>query len=211
LKGLIIKDLLNLKKGIGTILYLIIIYSFFTYTTGNSGMIIGIIAFLMTSFTITSMSYDDMAKWDSYALAMPISRKNIVLSKYLLSLLLGIIGTILATICAFAIVYIKGDFWGVETILELLLTAYTVFAISIVYISIVIPLVYRFGVEKARILMVGSFILPTGIGYLLYKMGFRLPSIEVLKVMLYLSPLFLVLILILSSYIAYSIYNKKDI
>lgn len=91
------------------------------------------------------------------------------------------------------------------------MTAYTVFAISIVYISIVIPLVYRFGVEKARILMVGSFILPTGIGYLLYKMGFRLPSIEVLKVMLYLSPLFLVLILILSSYIAYSIYNKKDI
>ena len=36
MKGLIIKDLLNLKKGIGTILHLIIIYSFFTYTTGNS-------------------------------------------------------------------------------------------------------------------------------------------------------------------------------
>ena len=44
----------------------------------------------MILFTImipmVAMSYDDKSKWDRYALTMPVSRRDMVLSKYLLAL-----------------------------------------------------------------------------------------------------------------------------
>ena len=135
MKGLIIKDIFNLKKGITTTLIMILFYGIFSYNTGNMSMLIGMTVFIMTSMSISSMSYDDMAKWDGYALSMPITRKNIVLSKYILSILLSTIATILSTAFSMVIAYIRGDLVGIDNIQEILLISYVVFLISIFYIS----------------------------------------------------------------------------
>jgi hypothetical protein len=211
LKGLIIKDIFNLKKGITTTLIMILFYGIFSYNTGNMSMLIGMTVFIMTSMSISSMSYDDMAKWDGYALSMPITRKNIVLSKYILSILLSTIATILSTAFSMVIAYIRGDLVGIDNIQEILLISYVVFLISIFYISIVMPLIFKFGVENARVLMLGSYLIPAGIVYLLYKMGVQLPNQQQLKQMLYVSPIVLILVLMLSVLTTYEIYKKKDI
>jgi hypothetical protein len=211
LKGLIIKDILNLKKSIVVTLIAIFIYGVFSYSTGDMSMIIGMTALIMTSMSISSIAYDDMAKWDSYALAMPITRRNIVLSKYALSLILSTIAIILSASLAILITYLRGDLINMENIQEIILTAYIVFLISMVFISINLPMIFKFGVENARILMLGSFIIPLGIGYLLTKMGIQLPTIEELKMVLYISPIILILILTLSISITYGIYRNKDL
>ena len=46
--------------------------------------------------TITSFSYDALAKWDRYALSLPLTRKDIVAGKYLLSIILCLLATILS-------------------------------------------------------------------------------------------------------------------
>lgn len=211
MKGLIIKDIFNLKKGITTTLIMILFYGIFSYNTGNMSMLIGMTVFIMTSMSISSMSYDDMAKWDGYALSMPITRKNIVLSKYILSILLSTIATILSTAFSMVIAYIRGDLVGIDNIQEILLISYVVFLISIFYISIVMPLIFKFGVENARVLMLGSYLIPAGIVYLLYKMGVQLPNQQQLKQMLYVSPIVLIFVLMLSVLTTYEIYKKKDI
>lgn len=211
MKGLIIKDILNLKKSIVVTLIAIFIYGVFSYSTGDMSMIIGMTALIMTSMSISSIAYDDMAKWDSYALAMPITRRNIVLSKYALSLILSTIAIILSASLAILITYLRGDLINMENIQEIILTAYIVFLISMVFISINLPMIFKFGVENARILMLGSFIIPLGIGYLLTKMGIQLPTIEELKMVLYISPIILILILTLSISITYGIYRNKDL
>lgn len=217
MKGLIIKDMLNLKKSIGTSLFMIIVFGIISYSSGDMGMLIGVTIFVMTSMSISSMTYDDMAKWDSYALAMPITRRDIVLSKYVLSFLLCIIGTIGSSIIAIFITYIRDDFIRMENIQEIFLIAYIVFVVCMVFTSVIIPLIFKFGVENARILMIGSVLVPMGIGYLLVKIGIlssnieELPSGEELKMLLYIFPIIVVLMLILSMYITYGIYKKKDI
>ena len=62
MKGLIIKDILNLKKSIVVTLIAIFIYGVFSYSTGDMSMIIGMTALIMTSMSISSIAYDDMAK-----------------------------------------------------------------------------------------------------------------------------------------------------
>ncbi len=211
MKGLIIKDVFNLKKSIGTTIFMILFYTIFSYNTGNMSMLIGMTTIIMTTMSITSMSYDDMAKWDSYALAMPITRRDIVLSKYILSLVLSASATIISSIFALVITYLREDTFGIEKIQEILVIAYIVFVISVVYVSIVFPLIFRFGVENARILMLGSYLIPAGMVYLLYKMEVQLPSEEQLRIILYASPIILILILILSASTTFGIYKKKDI
>ena len=109
------------------------------------------------------------------------------------------------------IAYIRGDLVGIDNIQEILLISYVVFLISIFYISIVMPLIFKFGVENARVLMLGSYLIPAGIVYLLYKMGVQLPNQQQLKQMLYVSPIVLILVLMLSVLTTYEIYKKKDI
>jgi len=104
MKGLIIKDILNLKKNLNTLLVLVIFYAFLGYRSGDPSMLIAMIVLLLTMMSITSISYDDLAKWDKYALAMPISRKNIVLSKYILAVLLSISGVVLVSKSAFILI-----------------------------------------------------------------------------------------------------------
>ena len=211
MKGLIIKDILNLRKVVTTTFIMIFVYGFFSYSIGDMSMLIGMTTFIMASMSITSMTYDEMAKWDSYALAMPITRRDIVLSKYILSFLLSITATIISSIFSIIITYLRGDLGSIENIQEIFLIAYIMFLICMVFTSVITPLIFKFGVENARLLTMGSVLIPIGIGYLLIKMGIQLPTFEEFKMMLYISPIALLIVLTISISATYGIYKKKDI
>lgn len=206
MKGLIIKDLLNLKKNLNTVIVLIIFYALIGYTSSDPSMLIAMISLVLTMMTITTMSYDDLAKWDKYALTMPVSRKSIVLSKYILSIFLALTGIIISTVIAFVLISIK-DYEASN----LMIISYSIFLISLVFSSIILPLIFKFGVEKSRLMMMAAIGLPIAITYLLYRMGIELPNEAVLLNLLRLSPVITIIVVFISFCISYSIYKKKDI
>jgi len=205
-KGLIIKDILNLKRSLGSIIAILIFYIFLAYNSGDPSMLIGMVVFLLAMMTITSISYDDMAKWDKLALAMPISRKTIVLSKYVLSLLLIATGIFLSTTISYIIILINSDI-GLP---QLLLTSYIIFFLSTIFISIVLPLIFRFGVEKSRLMMMTVIGIPFGLFYLVNRLGFQLPNEDQFMNIIKLSPIFLILFLFISFNTSFKIYKNKD-
>ena len=83
MKGLLIKDILNMKnymKQLVLVLIFFIAYGIFL----KNGTFVGTMITLMLSMqVITTMSYDEYAKWDKYALTMNINRKDIIISKYI--------------------------------------------------------------------------------------------------------------------------------
>ncbi|MBC8586881.1 ABC-2 transporter permease [Paratissierella segnis] len=207
MKGLLIKDLINLKKSFGTIIAMIVLYFLFAYQSGDPSILVGMIVFLLTMMSITSMSYDDMAKWDKFALSMPISRKTIVYSKYILAVLLSLAGLVLSTGIGYIVILLKAKM----SIQEYLVASYAIFVLSMAFICIIIPLIFKFGVEKSRLMMMGAIIIPMIIGYVISKSGISMPSENQLMTILKLSPLLVVLALYISSTISYNIYKKKDL
>jgi ABC-type transport system involved in multi-copper enzyme maturation permease subunit len=207
MKGLLIKDLINLKKSFGTIIAMIVLYFLFAYQSGDPSILVGMIVFLLTMMSITSMSYDDMAKWDKFALSMPISRKTIVYSKYILAVLLSLAGLVLSTGIGYIVILLKAKM----SIQEYLVASYAIFVLSMAFICIIIPLIFKFGVEKSRLMMMGAIIIPMIIGYVISKSGIPMPSENQLMTILKLSPLLVVLALYISSTISYNIYKKKDL
>ena len=207
MKGLIIKDILNLKKNLRTTLLMIIVFTFMAYGSGDPSYIIGMTVLIFTTMSITSMAYDELAKWDSYALSMPISRRNIVLSKYVLSIILSVLSVVISTIISYVLILLKSDMNG----FELLLTSYIVFGISILFICVILPLIYKFGVEKSRLLMIGVISIPTVIFLAINKLNINMPGEKQFIMLLKISPLLLIIFLFISSFISYRIYKNMDI
>lgn len=82
--------------------------------------------------------------------------------------------------------------------------------VGIIFCCILLPLVFKFGVEKSRLMMMTVIAIPTVIGYFLNEMGVQMPTEDQLITGLKILPLILLLIIYISSSISCNIYNKKD-
>lgn len=210
MKGLLVKDFLNLKRYFRTVLLMVFFYVVLALTNGNISFISAMITLLFAMMAITSFSYDETAKWDKYGLSLPVTRKETVLSKYILSVLLIVMGSVLSLIGGLIYGIVKNNL----SIIELMRVTYAIFCAAILYNCIIVPLIYKFGVEKLRLIMVAVFAIPFGIFAALSAVAgpIDINSYESLaNLLIYISPLLLIFFLYISLQISISIYQKKEI
>ena len=158
--GFIKKDLLVMKNNLKYFLLMILVFAFFSR---ESNIIYFIPIFISIMIFITTFSYDDYNKWNTYAITLPLSREKIVLAKYLTSLLL-MVGTVLITfLLSFVIDTINHSF-DFDEVFPMIFGG--LFALVLLQ-SFMYPLIYKFGTEKGRIgLFVGVFAVSGLVGYL---------------------------------------------
>ncbi|MDO5794652.1 MAG: ABC-2 transporter permease [Turicibacter sp.] len=203
MKGLILKDLLNLKKAIKTMLIVGIAYSIF-FSTVQPTFLTGILTLLFSMQSLSSFSYDEYAKWDSYALTFPISRKDLILSKYILFMTFPIIGSVLSIILSTII----GLFKQTLMVEEIFASAMGfLFSMEILFL-IILPLIFKFGIERGRIMItiVGFSIF--GILFLVIKLiqALNLPFLS-LEQIYALTPIIPWIALVMVALIAYLSYQ----
>ncbi len=202
MKGLILKDLLNLKGNVKFILLFIIMFGFMSSLgDGNVNNFIGVIIVLCTTMIVSTFSYDDLNKWDSYVLTMPINRNDIVLSKYLTMLIFSFTGVLVSLIVSVTIGYFKNTLILNETLLINAL----ILSISVCFGSLILPLIYKFGTERARLSIILCFLVPT-LALLVFKSileNISSPiSIEIiLNTLVYSLPFVAILLFVISYFI----------
>ena len=145
MKGLVWKDIYTLLKQAKFILLLMVL---FACLPGYSMSAFAI--FYGAMLPITALAYDERSKWDELAAMMPYSVKEIVGSKYVLGLLL--VGSISALSIAARIVtgIIKATPFDAEGIMSTVILA----CLSLVLLMVDLPLMFRLGVEKGRIIYI---------------------------------------------------------
>lgn len=202
MKGLILKDFINLKKQSKITAILIVFYFLLSKTTKSTGMFEGMILILFAMMPITAISYDERANWDKYGLTMPVSRAEMVLSKYILGLILSTFSLVL--------IFIIQILMGTEMNKENITVPFVIFGISILFISLILPIMFRFGVEKGRMLMFIVLMIPTILITMLPNIFKTPPSEEMITKALYALPIIILIIFILSILISINIYKKKE-
>lgn len=158
--GLLIKDLLNIRKELKIYALFIAVYVAITFVSQDTNILMAVIAMMCVMMPLTAIAYDEKANWDKYSLTMPISRKEIVLSKYILGVGLATMGLIITSIISIFDNGIMTDF------IELPIVYW---CLSIVLLSIILPIIIKFGAEKGRFIMMAVIFLPTFIIVLLSK------------------------------------------
>lgn len=146
--GLVKKDFLLVKANLKTMIIIIVVY-FIMILQGlfDATFIIPLIGIMLF---ISTFSYDDFNNWNSYAITLPNGRRNVIKAKYIASIMLTIILSILSFIIATTVSYIKTNEIDlnlmISSLMETLLS-------SVIIISFLYPIIFKFGATNGRIIL----------------------------------------------------------
>ena len=151
--GLILKDFLILRKTLRTYLLFVVVY----LALAGSGVwspefVSGFVMILTAMLPMNVFSYDKQAKWDTYGLALPVGRTKTVAARYICSLLLCLASVVLVT-AAGLVMYAAGR---LENPGEYLITGAVCGLIAVLMNAVMLPFLYKFGPDRARVMALGS-------------------------------------------------------
>lgn len=151
MKGLLIKDL-RLMKMQKNFFILIIVIGIGLVLAGNEiSFTLGFLSFVISLFSISTISYDEFDNGYPFLFTLPISRSLYVKEKYVLSLILGLGSLILATVICAIITLFKNNI----PLFDLLMMALMILPYIILVQAIMIPFQLKFGAERGRIAIIG--------------------------------------------------------
>ena len=210
MKALLLKDLISLKTYGRSVIIIVAAFTVASFFSGDSDFIASYMSLLLAVIAVTSISYDEQAKWNLYALSMPISRKQLVLGKYILAFILTCLGACISLFLALIPVWRGYE----RDILQLLLTIFTSASFALLMLSLLLPLVYKYGVEKSRVLLFIIVLIPSILVVLWVQTGIFMPEQVTEQVFIQLFKMLPVVALLLyavSYFVSAAIFSKKDI
>ncbi len=153
--SLLYKDLMNLKQQARIYLLVLAIWVVVAGMENDPSFLGGMLTVFSVLIAVTAYAYDEKNGWDKYALTMPVGRREMVLSKYALSLL--------ALVCSMAL--FAGMNAALRTPVEEFSDLLSIFlTLGLLALDVVLPLIFRFGVEKGRVVLMLAFLIPGAIG-----------------------------------------------
>lgn len=206
MKGLLIKDFLYLREMRRTLIIFGAVFLLFLFVSKSEGPGENFFAAFAVAMTLildlSLFSFDDAAKWDLYAGALPVGRNSAVAERYLITLVLAVgFSFFFGGVSVLILGGFTWDDFG---------NYYANFGAALAILSVLIPLVYRFGVQKARLALLTLFLLIVAVGILLkHVVGLTVTEAEMM-LWLKLSPTFLLILFFGSFLVSCEIYQKKE-
>ena len=208
MKGLLLKDWLMLYKKNRLMLALVLFYLLASSASGNS-FYGGFAILFLSVLPQTVLGLEERCKWNRYAIALPLTRRQIVLEKYLLALLGVGLGAALYLVFGFAGMVVTHRSVELAPLCPML-------SIGLLFPAVNLPIVFRLGAEKARLwylLIVGFFAASAGIlaGLFTASGSYAWFSAEIRLVLTWLLLPVCALLFALSALLSVRIYEKKEL
>jgi hypothetical protein len=151
MKGLILKDIYVVLKQMKVLLLIVVLFTIML------GYTFGVFLLLYCAMLpITTIAYDEKAKWDKYAATMPYSRRDIVLSKYLLGL--GCMAAALIVVFIGTLVYglFTDTVFTGDALVDLVIMLISLFCVTLIFMAVNLPIIFKWGVEKGRMIFIAG-------------------------------------------------------
>ncbi|MCM3699470.1 ABC-2 transporter permease [Paenibacillus macerans] len=175
--GLIKKDFMLIVKSISPV-YLIAVAAPSFVVTQNPQYFLPIltlvIAFMFAVQVTTTMSLDENVKWRKSVTAMPITPFQEAASKYVLTLLLAIMSSLIVLVIG---ITIGATLFSLD-IDTIIMYTFFCFSISLLYNTIVIPAAYKYGTAKSRYFLMLSMVIAMSIPYLGNLFGLNMDMVR---------------------------------
>lgn len=160
MKGLMIKDLQLMKAQKSFFILVFILGITLLAVTGDESFIGGYLALIISTFVVSTISYDEHDNGNVFMFSLPITRKEYVKEKYLFGLLGGTVvwGISIVFSIAHKIVNASGFSLG-ESFRTLTCNILLVCFI----LAFMLPIQLKFGTEKGRLITSAMIGIATGI------------------------------------------------
>lgn len=199
--GLLWKDLKNLKHQMGIYAFMAGIWLVVGVVNRDASFFSGLLMMLSVMMPLSALGYDERAGWDRYALTMPVSRADLVVSKYLLGGVFALLGALFSVVLGLLLSGGAGEGLG---------TALLLLSVGLFFLSVTLPLMFKFGVEKGRFLLIAIAFVPTALLVFLSKGGVPNISDALLMKLIAFSPVPAAAALAVSLPVSLAIYRRKE-
>ncbi|RDY30021.1 ABC-2 transporter permease [Lachnotalea glycerini] len=199
MNALVLKEWYQIRHTMKNFIIMILILAVVFGYSHNSSTFLWVVELLCFSTIITVFNMDEKSGWNKYERVLQISVSKKVWSKYIFMVYCVLAGAIIGIMGGLIM-----DRNSYEVIIGNLLPAVM---ISILLGSVMIPLIYKYGTEKMRILFIG-ILLATMLGVSAAIQVFI--NLNLIFVILYIMPIVSILLMILSVKISIRIYQKKE-
>lgn len=209
MKGLIKKDFLLVKANSKQMLIIFAVYLMLIFQgTMDVTFVVPLIGIMLF---ISTFSYDDFNNWNAYAVTLPGGRENVVKAKYIASIILTVILSVVALTLGIGVTYIKLNCINIEEVLSSLMGT---MLSSVIIISLLYPIIFKFGATNGRIILFAVVFGIAGICALLAQFIDFTPIINMINKLdncaLIAIPIISIILLSISYLISNKIYQKKE-
>lgn len=162
MKALLIKDLTALKSSLKLFLAATAVY-FLLFFKESPETVVMVLTLMTFFLNLNSLSYDEKANWNAFALTLPLSRKKLAASKYLLALVLFGAAIALALLLGLGLMlaFPQMDFT------EYCVTGLAMMGALMLMQAAALPVSLKWGTEKGRLMLLIFF----GLGALAMMFG----------------------------------------
>lgn len=210
MKGLIYKDLMQLKTQKTGLLFILFLSVVFSFTLLKEGAVVSFCLFVMLINVTSTITMDEYNNFLGYLLSLPVSRNDYVKSKYVFAILLfgstWLLGSLLSLLTDYILTK-QLHFEIMTSTVMMPLMVMVIFAISL-------PFLLKFGGEKGRLIMSGVIGLVFGVSVYFMQFGeglFQSISNASLTSILVLTIVIVAVISLFSYGVSIKIMAKKDL
>ena len=150
--GLIYKDLMVMRKTLALYMVIFVVYGYMGIAYDQGGLMFAMVLVMSSILPVSSIAYDERCKWDKIANTAPLSRKEIVMAKYLFAILL--------TVFSVAVCFVIYLFDSRMPMTEKLIMCYMLTMGGMLYQALLLPVNIKFGAEKGRNIMLAIMFIP---------------------------------------------------
>ena len=208
MKGVLVKDLYIARSNIlVTIVSLVVLGFGLSFLLETSALLV-LAPVAATTAAFISITSDAASKWNKNVITMPVSRNQIIGEKFLLYILLAVLGLLTALIPCVVLACFGTDI----TLHSLLLYSSIGISATLLAGGISLPCAYLFDPEKSQIVFMMSFMASTGIiTGLVLLINLVFPVKENILLAFHIVLIISVIWFFISYRVAIKVYRKRDI
>lgn len=143
MKGLILNDLLSIRRMLKTLAGIFLIFMVAWAVGGQPATGAMMLCIMGASYILNLFSYDEFYHWEKYLRVLPVSTKQVVLSRY------ATFGIMASATAVISTVYLLVLNTPMQEILSVLLMTVV---LNVYFAAVMIPVAYKWGIQKGRLI-----------------------------------------------------------
>lgn len=153
MKALLLADFYQAKKYCRGLLLMMVVFGAITVIANRGedlNLFFAVYAMLLAGIiSMNLLAYDEQSRWNIFAQTMPCTRRQQVSEKYLVSLICAA-----AMWLVFAVVFAVSAILGYTSLENALIAISVMPALGLLPAAILLPVVFRYGVTKGRVVYI---------------------------------------------------------
>ena len=155
MKGLILKDIYSIRITQKTYVLLFLFLCVFGYLMKSPGYVGTMCIVVFATVVLSLFNADQYYHWDTYAAALPLGKRIIVRARYMLIIVMTLGLAVFTAIMTGATAALLG-----MSVSEQVISSVSMCMIIPIFSGIIIPVIYKLGVGKGRVIFMMLFLIP---------------------------------------------------